>query len=84
MGKRVDTEALKSIMSDSEMKENTVKKAVAPRRKKRLGNVNITLALNTVHYNQLMDYLEKQGMGVTPYLRSLLYKENVISDDFDE
>ena len=53
-------------------------------RKKRLGNVNITLALNTVHYNQLMDYLEKQGMGVTPYLRSLLYKENVISDDFDE
>jgi|GEM_PF-4914862 hypothetical protein len=84
MGKRVDTEALKSIMSDSEMKENTVKKAVAPRRKKRLGNVNITLALNTVHYNQLMDYLEKQGMGATPYLRSLLYKENVISDDFDE
>ena len=49
MGKRVDTEALKSIMSDSEMKENTAKKAVAPRRKKRLGNVNITLALNTVH-----------------------------------
>ena len=84
MGKRVDTEALKSIMSDSEMKENTATKAVAPRRKKRLGNVNITLALNTVHYNQLMDYLEKQGMGVTPYLRSLLYKENVISDDFDE
>lgn len=84
MGKRVDTEALKSIMSDSEMKENTAKKTVAPRRKKRLGNVNITLALNTVHYNQLMDYLEKQGMGVTPYLRSLLYKENVISDDFDE
>lgn len=84
MGKRVDTEALKSIMSDSEMKENTAKKAVAPRRKKRLGNVNITLALNTVHYNQLMDYLEKQGMGATPYLRSLLYKENVISDDFDE